>query len=190
VHPAEIERLLESVGAIRHGHFQLSSGLHSGFYCQCARLLEFPEYTERVCRQLADQTRHLKPDVVAAPALGGIVLGYELARQLKARSVFVERNGDGRFALRRFSLNPGARVLVAEDVITTGLSTRETIDVVRQAGGEVVGVAAILDRSSGEVGFDLPCHALLKKPAENYPPNDCPLCRQSLPVEKPGSRPG
>jgi orotate phosphoribosyltransferase len=153
VNPAQVEQLLESVGAIRHGHFQLSSGLHSGFYCQCARLLESPEHTEQVCRALAEQTKHLKPKAVAAPALGGIVLGYELARQLNARSIFVERDSDGGFALRRFSLNPGTRVLVAEDVITTGLSTRETIDVVRQASGDVVGVAAILDRSGAQAEF-------------------------------------
>lgn len=187
--PVDVERLLELVGAIRLGHFQLSSGLHSGFYCQCARLLEFPDHTEQVCRQLAEQMRHLEPTVVASPALGGIVLGYELARQLKARSVFVERAADGRFALRRFALEPGARVLVAEDVITTGLSTRETIDVIRQAGGDVVGAAGILDRSGGQAHFDVPAHALLTKPAENYPPDNCPLCRQGLPVEKPGSRP-
>jgi orotate phosphoribosyltransferase len=189
VNPAQVEQLLESVGAIRHGHFQLSSGLHSGFYCQCARLLESPEHTEQVCRALAEQTKHLKPKAVAAPALGGIVLGYELARQLNARSIFVERDSDGGFALRRFSLNPGTRVLVAEDVITTGLSTRETIDVVRQASGDVVGVAAILDRSGAQAEFDVPCHALITKPVENYPPDDCPLCRQGLPLEKPGSRP-
>lgn len=184
-----IEQLLETTGAIRHGHFQLSSGLHSSFYCQCARLLESPEHTEQVCRALAEQTRHLNPEVVAAPALGGIVLGYELARQLTARSIFVERDSDGRFALRRFALDPGARVLVAEDVITTGLSTRETIDVIRQAGGEVVGVTTILDRSGGQADFDVPCHALYTRPVENFPPDDCPLCRQGLPLEKPGSRP-
>jgi orotate phosphoribosyltransferase len=189
VNSTQVERLLESSGAIRHGHFQLSSGLHSGFYCQCARLLESPQDTEQVCRALAEQTCHLNPNVVAAPALGGIVLGYELARQLNARSIFVERDADGRFALRRFSLGPGARVLVAEDVITTGLSTRETIDVVRQAGGEVVAVAAILDRSGGQAEFDVPCHALYTRPVENYTPDDCPLCRQGLPLEKPGSRP-
>lgn len=187
--PTEIEQLLESTGVIRHGHFQLSSGLHSGFYCQCARILESPQHTEQVARALAEQTRHLKPAVVAAPALGGIVLGYELARQLNARSVFVERDSEGRFALRRFALQPGARVLVAEDVITTGLSTRETIDVIRRAGGDVVGIAAILDRSGGQAEFNLPCHTLYTKPVENYPPDDCPLCHQGLPLEKPGSRP-
>lgn len=187
--PAEIEQLLETVGAIRHGHFQLSSGLHSGFYCQCARLLEYPRHTEQVARALAEQVRSLKVEVVAAPALGGIVLGYELARHLDARSIFVERDAEGRFALRRFALGPGSRVLVCEDVITTGLSTRETIDVVRHAGGKVVGIAAILDRSGGEAAFDVPHHALLTKTVESYAPADCPLCRAGTPVEKPGSRP-
>lgn len=187
--PAEVERLLESTGAICHGHFQLSSGLHSPLYVQCAQLFQHPVYTARVADALADRFPDTQVDVVAAPALGGIVLGYELARQLGVRAVFVERNADGRLALRRFTLAPAERVLVAEDVVTTGGSTRETIEVIRQAGGEVVGVAAIVDRSGGRAQFDVPLRALLTQAIETYPAADCPLCRAGQPIEKPGSRP-
>jgi orotate phosphoribosyltransferase len=189
VKPAEIELLLETTGAIRHGHFQLSSGLHSGFYCQCALLFEHPRHTEKLAQGLAEKVARLHIDAVAAPALGGIVLGYELARALNARSVFVERDTKGDFALRRFSLGTGEHVLVAEDVLTTGASVQETIEVVRRAGGNVVGVAAIMDRSGGQAKFDVPHFALYTQPIENYPPGDCPLCRQGKPLEKPGSRP-
>ena len=187
--PAEVIQLMESVGAMRRGHFQLSSGLHSEAYCQCAQIFEYPEATARVARSLADRFRDAKPNVVAAPALGGIILGYELARQLGARSVFVERKPDGYFALRRFSLQPGERVLVAEDVLTTGGSTRETIEVIREAGGEVVGVAVVMDRSGGTINLDVPLHALLTQAMKTYNAADCPLCRQSVPLDKPGSRP-
>ncbi|MGH9814415.1 MAG: phosphoribosyltransferase family protein, partial [Candidatus Acidiferrales bacterium] len=134
--------------------------------------------------------RDARISAVVAPALGGITWGYELARALGARAVFVERNSDGRFALRRFELTPGERVLVAEDVLTTGGSTLETIEVVRAAGGQVVGVAAILDRSGGSVDLEeVPLRALLTQQIETYPPPACPLCQNYQPLEKPGSRP-
>ncbi|MFQ5723325.1 MAG: orotate phosphoribosyltransferase [Terriglobia bacterium] len=187
--PEEVEKLLESTGAIRRGHFQLSSGLHSPVYVQCALLFQHPVQTSRVAEALGQWFENTPVDVVAAPALGGIVLGYELARQLGARAVFVERNPEGRLALRRFRVNPGERVLVAEDVLTTGGSTQETLDVVKQAGGNVVGIAAVLDRSGGQVKFDVPLRALLSQELETYSPEQCPLCRQGQPIEKPGSRP-
>jgi len=187
--PAEVEQLLEHTGAVRRGHFQLSSGLHSPVYVQCALLLEHPVHTARVADALAQLFAETSVDVVAAPALGGIVLGYELARQLGARSVFVERDAQGKLALRRFSLNHGERVLVAEDVLTTGGSTQDTIAVMRQAGGTVIGVAAILDRSGGAVKLDVPLRVLMSQKLETYDPMACPLCRAGKPVEKPGSRP-
>ncbi len=186
---AEVTQLMESVGAMRRGHFQLSSGLHSEAYCQCAQIFEHPEATARVARALAERFRDARAAVVAAPALGGIIFGYELARQLGACSVFVERKPDGYFALRRFALAPGERVLVAEDVLTTGGSTRETIEVMREAGGEVVGVAAVMDRSGGTIKLDVPLHALLTQAMKTYDAADCPLCRQGVPLDKPGSRP-
>ena len=185
----EIELLLETTGAIRHGHFQLSSGLHSALYVQCALLFEHPAHAARLADALADRFADMQIDVVVAPALGGIILGYELARQFGARSVFVERDATGRFALRRFALAPGERVLVAEDVLTTGASARETMEVVRQEGGEVVGVAAIMDRSGSRLDFRVPLRTLLTKKIETYAPEECPLCREGHPLEKPGSRP-
>ena len=185
----ELKRMLEETGAIRHGHFQLSSGLHSPLYVQCMRVLQYPGLAARLSEEMAPLVAGLQPQTVAAPALGGITWGYELARALNARAIFVERNADGRFALRRFALEPGERVLVAEDVLTTGGSTRETIEVTRAAGGEVVGVAAIVDRSGGKVDFGVPLHALLAQTIETYSAAECPLCRAGQPVEKPGSRP-
>ncbi|MCH6553707.1 MAG: orotate phosphoribosyltransferase [Acidobacteria bacterium] len=188
--PQEVRDLLEATGAVRRGHFQLSSGLHSPTYVQCALLLQHPAHAARVAEALARRLGESAVDVVAAPALGGIVLGYELARQLDARAIFAERNSEGRLSLRRgFALRPGERVLVAEDVVTTGGSTRETIEVVRQAGGQVVGVAALIDRSSGGVQLGVRLEALLTENIEAYPPDACPLCRDRLPLEKPGSRP-
>ncbi len=186
--PEDLELLLETTGAVRHGHFQLSSGLHSPLYVQCALLFEHPTHAEKVARALAEKCSGLQVDVVAAPALGGIVHGYELARHLGARSIFVEREANGRFALRRFALGPGERVLIAEDVLTTGGSVRETIEVVRRAGGDVVGVAVIVDRSGGRAQLDVPVRSLLTRTIEAFAPEDCPLCRENKPLEKPGSR--
>lgn len=188
--PAEVEQLLESTGAVRRGHFQLSSGLHSPVYVQCALLFQHPVYTACLADALAEDFGESPVDVVAAPALGGIVLGYELARQLGARAIFVERNAEGRLSLRRFRMSKGERVLVAEDVVTTGGSTCETIEVIRRQGGDVVGVAAIVDRSGGHLELGAPLKALLRLDIENYPADKCPLCRAGTPVEKPGSRPG
>ena len=189
MNPAEVQRLLEETGAVRRGHFQLSSGLHSPLYVQCMMVLQQPQHAARLAEAVAKLVSEFRVQVVAAPALGAITWGYELARVFGARAVFVERNADGRFALRRFSLSAGERVLVAEDVLTTGGSTRETIEVVRQAGGEVVGVAAIVDRSGGKIALGVPMRALLTQSIETYSAADCPLCRAGQPVEKPGSRP-
>ena len=186
----ELQRMLEETGAIRHGHYQLSSGLHSPLYVQCMRVLQYPGLAARLSEEMAALVAGLQAQTVAAPALGGVTWGYELARALNARAIFVERNAEGRFALRRFGLVPGERVLVAEDVLTTGGSTQETIEVIRAAGGEVVGVAAVVDRSGGKVDLGVPLHALLAQSIETYAADDCPLCRAGQAVEKPGSRPG
>ncbi|HXE74187.1 MAG TPA: orotate phosphoribosyltransferase [Candidatus Xenobia bacterium] len=188
--PSDVQQMLEDTGAIRRGHFRLSSGLHSPLYVQCMMVLQYPALAARLADEAARQAASLEAQTVAAPALGGITWGYELARVLNARAIFVERNADGRFALRRFGLMPGERVLVAEDVLTTGGSTRETMEVIRAAGGEVVGVAAIVDRSQGKVDFGVPLRALLTLSIETYAADECPLCRAGQPVEKPGSKPG
>lgn len=182
--------VLESTGAVRKGHFQLSSGLHSPVYMQCALVLQHPAHAAGLVKDLAARFSNDKIDAVVAPALGGVIFGYEVARQLGVRSLFVERDDSRKFSLRRgFSLAKGERVLVAEDVITTGGSTRETIEVVQAAGADLAGVAALVDRSGGEVDFGVRFEALLTEKVETYSPEDCPLCQEGIPVEKPGSRP-
>jgi orotate phosphoribosyltransferase len=183
--------LMEESGALLGGHFALSSGLHSDRYIQCALLLEAPGRAELVGRMLGRFVEEaLGPsgvDVVVGPALGGIIIGHEVARALGARCVFTER-ADGNMTLRRgFKIKPGERALVVEDVVTTGGSTREVMAAVSGEGGEVVGVGAIVDRGS-QVDFSVPFAALVKGTIENYEPAVCPMCRAGLHLTKPGSR--
>jgi len=176
------------VGAFLEGHFRLTSGLHSPGFMQCALVLAHPRDAEALGAELADRVRSLSPSVVLSPALGGIVIGQEVGRALGVRALFAERQ-DGVLMLRRgFTLGPQDRVLVVEDVVTTGKSTRETIDVARAAGAHVVGAAAIIDRSGGEQNLDIPFHALATVSLPTYQPESCPLCAAGQPVVKPGSR--
>ena len=175
-------------GGLLEGHFRLTSGLHSSGYLQCALVLQHPPEAEACGAALADRVRGLGARVVLSPALGGIVIGQEVGRALGIRAVFAERQ-DGRLTLRRgFSLEPGEKVLVVEDVVTTGGSTRETIDVARTAGAVVVGAAAIIDRSGGGQRLDVPFHSLAQVSLPTYEPESCPLCLAGQPVVKPGSR--
>jgi orotate phosphoribosyltransferase len=181
--------LFRRSGALLEGHFRLSSGLHSTGYLQCALVLQYPSDAEALGRALAGRVRHLRPTVVLSPALGGVVIGHEVGRALGVRAMFGERQ-DGVLTLRRgFMIAETDRVLVVEDVLTTGRSTRETIQVATAAGGHVVGAASIVDRSGGVVRFDLPFQALLDVELPTYSPDTCPLCAKGLPVVKPGSRP-
>jgi orotate phosphoribosyltransferase len=181
--------LYRTSGALLEGHFRLTSGLHSAGYLQCALVLQHPPHAEALGRAIADRVRTLRPTVVLSPALGGVVIGHEVGRALGVRAIFAERQ-DGRLALRRgFTLDPADRVLVVEDVMTTGGSTRETIEVAKAAGGQVVGTASIVDRSGGTIAFDVPFAALLEIALPTYDPEQCPLCAQGLAVVKPGSRP-
>lgn len=182
--------VLESTGAVRSGHFLLSSGLHSPVYVQCALVLQYPEHAEQLSQEVAGKFRGERIDAVISPALGGVVWGQEVARQLGARAVFAERDGGGKLILRRgFSLAKGERVLVAEDVITTGGSTRETIEVARAEGAEVVGVAVLMDRSGGKADFGVRLESVVAGSMDARDPADCPQCRDGIPIEKPGSRP-
>jgi orotate phosphoribosyltransferase len=174
--------------ALLEGHFILSSGLHSDRYVQCALVLQHPRVAEQLGSLLAEKLRHLGVAVVAAPALGGVLVAHEVARALGARALFTERQ-EGAMTLRRgFSLASGERALVVEDVMTTGLSTRETIQCVEQAGGKVVGTGALIDRSGGAAELGLPKAALVTLQIQNYNPADCPLCKAGIPAVKPGSR--
>jgi len=176
------------VGAFLEGHFRLTSGLHSPGYMQCALVLAHPREAEALGAELGDRVRGLAANVVLSPALGGIVIGQEVGRALGVRALFAERQ-DGVLMLRRgFTLGPSDRVLVVEDVVTTGKSTRETIDVARTAGAQVVGAAAIIDRSGGDLKLDVPFHALATVSLPTYQPDSCPLCAAGQPVVKPGSR--
>lgn len=181
--------LLKRTGALLEGHFRLSSGRHSDRYCQCAKLLEHPAYAEEVGESLAGLFRKQGIDVVVAPALGGIIIGHEVARALGARSIFAERQ-DGTMTLRRgFALESGSRVLVVEDVVTTGGSVREVADLARRDGAVVVGFGFILDRSGVTLDLGAPARALARMPLESYEPEECPLCERGLAITKPGSRP-
>ena len=180
--------LFRTSGALLDGHFRLTSGLHSPGYLQCALVLQHPQHAESLGRAIADRTRDLTPTLVLSPALGGVVIGHEVGRALGVRAIFAERQ-DGALTLRRgFSVTDRDRVLVIEDVLTTGGSTRETIDVATAAGARVVGAASIVDRSGGRVRFDVPLVALLDLALPTHEPDACPLCAQGLPVVKPGSR--
>jgi orotate phosphoribosyltransferase len=175
-------------GALLEGHFRLTSGLHSPGYLQCALVLQHPHEAEACGVELAERLRGLGAQTVLSPALGGIVIGQEVGRALGVRAIFAERQ-DGALTLRRgFVLEPGETVVVVEDVVTTGGSTRETIEVARAAGARVVGAGAIIDRSGGGQKLDVPFHALAQVSLPTYDPASCPLCASGQPVVKPGSR--
>jgi orotate phosphoribosyltransferase len=180
----------EETGALLTGHFRLSSGLHSGGYLQCARLLMWPERAERAGQGLADLLSHLEPRVVASPALGGIVIGHETARALGVRAVFAERP-EGRFTFRRgFAFERGEHAVVVEDVFTTGKSTREAMAAVEEAGARVVAVGAIVDRGLSPGEFTVPALSLMRFDVPAWPESECPLCLAGVPIESPGSRHG
>jgi orotate phosphoribosyltransferase len=177
---------LQARGALLDGHFRLSSGRHSNRFIQKFRILESPPLVEAVARKIADAFRDAKPTVVVSAAVGGIVLGYEVARQLGTKAIFVEKE-DGVPMLRRsFTLEPSDRVLVVEDVVTTGMSVREVLEVVRRSGAAPIGVGVIVER--GEADFGVPAHALLKLPIESFAPEACPQCIAGEPISDPGSR--
>lgn len=181
--------LLESSGALLSGHFRLSSGDHSDRYVQCARATESPRTAERLGAGIAALVADLSPVVVVAPALGGVLIGHEVARALGVRFLFAEREGEA-FALRRgFAIRPGERALLVEDVLTTGGSVSEVRRLVETLGAVPVGVAAIVDRTGGAFRTDLPVRALLSLSIARYAPDACPLCARGVPVVKPGSRP-
>jgi orotate phosphoribosyltransferase len=185
---ADVLDLFRTSGALLDGHFRLTSGLHSERYLQSALVLQYPEFAAALGAALANRTRHLQATAVLSPALGGIVIGQEVARALGIRALFAERQ-EGALTLRRgFTLGTLDRVLVVEDVITTGGSTMETARVAEAAGAHVPGAAAIVDRSAGSTPLQLPLQALLRLEVPTYSPDDCPLCLQGLPVVKPGSR--
>lgn len=186
--PSEVLQRFRDAEALLEGHFELTSGLHSPGYLQCALVLQHPDQAEALGAAIAEQVRELAPAVVLSPALGGVVIGQEVARALGVRAIFAERK-EGALVLRRgFTLAPGECVLVVEDVVTTGGSTRETIEVARAAGADVVGAAAIIDRSGAAARFDVPFRALATVAYPALEPSRCPQCAAGEPAVKPGSR--
>lgn len=182
-------KIFEDAGALLNGHFILTSGRHSNQYMQCAQVLQYPEYTEKLARDIAAAFAEDNIQLVVGPAMGGIIVSYEVARQMGVKGIFCERE-NGEMALRRgFTIEPGQRVLVVEDVITTGGSVKEVIEVVRSVGGEVVGVAVLVDRSAGQIDFGVKTKAVLTLEIKSFPNDDCPICREGkIPAVKPGSR--
>ena len=186
---ADAEKILADCDALMTGHFILTSGRHSDKYMQCARLIQNPAKTMELCGILADAFKGDSIDAVAAPAVGGIVVGYEIARQLGAASIFAERENGAMTFRRGFSVKPGERVLVAEDVVTTGGSVLEVISLVKAMGGIVVGVALLVDRSGGSVDLGAKTVAAYTASIESFDPDNCPLCKEGkIPPIKPGSR--
>jgi orotate phosphoribosyltransferase len=184
----DVLKLLHETGALLTGHFRLSSGLHSPNYVQCALLLEHPRNAKAIGAALAERVRAFGAEKIVAPALGGVIIGYTVAEALELPSIFTERK-EGQMTLRRgFRIKPGERVVVVEDVVTTGKSTREAAAVVAERGAAVAGFASILNRSSRPNPFDAPYQALLALDLETYDGAECPLCKSGVPLDAPGSR--
>lgn len=184
----EIMNVFEQCGALMEGHFLLSSGLHSNRYVQCARVFEHPRAAERLCGELTQKISDVPVDIVLGPAVGAITMAYEMSRQTGVPNVFAEREG-GELRLRRgFSIPEGARVLLVEDVVTTGGSVKELFPIVKAAGATVTGVACLVDRSGGTAEFDVPFSSVLQVDVETFEPENCPLCEAGQPLEEPGSR--
>lgn len=178
--------LLESAEGVLHGHFCLTSGLHSNIYFQCAKLYQYPEITEKIGEMLAKQLEGLEFDTIIAPAVGAVIIGYETAKQAKKRNLFVERK-DGKMELRRgYSLKKGEKVVIIEDVITTARTINETIEAIKDFDAELVAVGCIVDRTSGRSTYNI--KSLLQIDPVVYNPDECPLCQENIPLVKPGSR--
>ncbi len=190
--------LFADTGAYLKGHFRLTSGLHSPEYLQCALVLQHPQHAERLGQAMAEKLRlsengtsHAGADTVVAPAMGGLIIGHEVARALGLRSIFTERDSDGKMVLRRgFSVRPGERCVVIEDVITTGGSTKEVVELLQAIGAVVLAAGSIIDRSGGRAEVGVPRVALVAMEVKAWKPEECPLCAAGTPVVKPGSRPG
>ncbi len=184
--PDEVMQIFKDAGALQEGHFLLTSGLHSPVYWEKFRILQYPHYTEKLCRLIADHFRKDNIEVVAGPTTGGIILAFEIARQLGVKSIFAEKEENKRVFRRGLTLNRHERVLVADDVLTTGGSVNEVIEAVKQLGGDVVGIGILVDRTQRGIKFDAPLFSCLRAPGITYNPSECPLCKAGLPLIKPG----
>lgn len=179
-------QILQETGTLLEGHFLLTSGRHSGAYIEKFRILQYPAYTQELCSLMAAEFRGLDFQAVAGPTTGGIILAFELARQKGIRAIFAEKEGDGRVFRRSLTLSRGERVLVVDDILTTGGSIRLVLDEVARWGADPVGVAVLVDRSEAPPAFGVPLYSCLRLPIPSYDTSDCPICRQGLPLVKPG----
>lgn len=188
---SEVERVFRESGALREGHFILASGRHSPLYLEKFQVLQHPIETERLCAALASWAKALDVETVAGPTTGGIILAHEVARQLGVRAIYAERreDGKGREFRRGFAIRPGERVVVVDDIMTTGGSVQETVDAVRSAGGHVAGAAVLVDRSGGAADVGVPIEALWRLDIPSYAPADCPLCAKGIIATHPGTTP-
>jgi len=184
---SDAERILREAGAVMQGHFLLTSGLHSPVYWEKFRVLEQPRHAERLCHMIATHFQDQNVQLVAGPTTGGVIISYEVAKQLGLRSIFAEREGATRVFRRGFEITPGERVLVVDDILTTGGSVREVISEVKRKGGQLIGIGVLVDRSEGPVDFGAPLFSCYKTSVPTYRPEECPLCREGIPVLKPGS---
>ena len=184
----DVLKMFKASGAIKEGHFLLASGLHSPVYWEKFRILQYPRYTEKLCRAIAEHFKGQKVDLVAGPTTGGIILAFETARQLGVRSIFAEKMGEVRTFRRDFDIAPGERVLVVDDILTTGGSIKETMSAVGRLDGIVVGVGVLINRSSKEVDLGVPLYSCLHAPTSVYSPEECPLCAANIPLIKPGGQ--
>lgn len=184
----EILGIFKQTGALLEGHFQLTSGLHSPQYFQCARVLQYPKYLDQFAGEIAGHFEHDEIQLVISPAIGGIVVGTEVGRMLGVRTIFAERK-DGSMQVRRgLEILPGERILVVEDVVTTGGSVHEIIGLANKVRARLAGVGYVVDRSNGKISFPSKHFSVLQMDVTAYKPDDCPLCKQNIPVMKPGSR--
>ena len=184
----KVEEIFEKSGAILRGHFKLASGLHSPIYWEKFQVLQFPNYTQQLCRLIATHFQEQGVQVVAGPTTGGIILAFEVGRQLGARSIFAEKEGSGERTFRRgFNINPGERVLVVDDILTTGGSIHEVLAAVNKLGGKVIGIGVLVDRSTQQIEFGAPLFSCLRSETITYTPQDCPLCAAQVPLVEPGA---
>lgn len=178
--------IFRATGALLEGHFLYTSGRHGAHFVQASRVLQFPNYTERLCKAIAEKWANEKIELVVGPATGGIILSYETARHLECRSVFTEKDGEGGMSLKRgFRLDPGTNILVVEDIVTTGGSVKKTIDHLRSRGARIAGVSVLVDRSGGEANFDCPYKPLAFLALKSYDPKECPGCQDNIPLSDP-----
>jgi orotate phosphoribosyltransferase len=183
-----VERIFEQAGAVLKGHFRLASGLHSPVYWEKFQVLQFPEYTEKLCRLIADHFRKSRVQVVAGPTTGGVILAYEVGRQLGVRGIFAEKSESGGREFRRgFRIESGERVLIVDDIMTKGGSIHDTIDAVNKLGGNIVGIGVLVDRSPEKIEFGIPFFSCHRAEVITYQPQQCPLCAEGVPLVKPGS---